>query len=351
MRVSVKVSFTKVADRGSERPRQAAGRQRAVSSMASGGVLARKLKRQGIARSPLPDSEFVGQAFARQIEKALRPLVKAPVGAMVIDNRTVKVAEALQSVPVPAMLCLVSMEGSKGQGLLMLDGDLAYHLVDLMLGGDAGVAPVPIARTFTAIDMALCALAQTAVLGAIGEALAAAFGRPLDAPFQSAGQMQDIGQVRLAAPHVDVLVYSVALDIGSAARSGMLNLLLPLGMLDVVCAAMQVKGDEGPGDEAMDLWRVQMRRAATLAPVVLDAVLHTQRMSVDAALALKVGDVIEVPAGAVSEISLLVDQRGGRRAQLGTSRLGTYRGAKVVKLDGPLDPRVAEHVRRALRRS
>lgn len=320
-------------------------------SMASGGVLARKLKQQGIARSPLPDTEFVGQAFARQIEKALRPLVKAPVGAMVIDGRTVKVAEALQGVPVPAMLCLVGMDGAKGQGLLMLDGALAYHLVDLMLGGDANVAPVPIARTFTAIDMALCELVQTAVLGAIGEALAASFGRPLDAPFQIAGQMQDIGQVRLAAPHVDVLVYSVVLDIGSAARSGVINLMLPLGMLDVVCAAMQARADELPREEATDLWRVQMRRAATLAPAVLDAVLHTQRMSVDAALALRVGDVIEVPAGAVGEIRLTIGQRGGRKAQLATGKLGAFRGAKVVKLDGPLDPRVGEHVRRALRRS
>ena len=318
--------------------------------MASGGVLARKLKRQGIARSPLPDSEFVGQAFARQVEKALRPLVKAPVGAMVLDGRTVKVSEALQGVPVPAMLCLVGLDGAKGQGLLMLDGDLAYHLVDLMLGGDATLAPAPIARTFTAIDMALCQLAQAAVLGAMAEALAASFGRPLEAPFQIAGQMQDASQVRFAAPHVDVLVYSVALDIGSAARSGILNLMLPLGMLDVVCAAMQARADELPREEATDLWRVQMRRAATLAPVVLDAVLHVQRMSVDAALALRVGDLIEVPPGAVGEIRLLLDQRSGRRAQLATGRLGAYRGAKVVKLDAPLDPRVGEHVRRALRR-
>lgn len=318
--------------------------------MASGGVLARKLKQQGIARSPLPDSEFVGQAFARQVEKALRPLVKAPVGAMLLDGRTVKVSEALQGVPVPAMLCLVGLDGAKGQGLLMLDGELAYHLVDLMLGGDSAVAPVPIARSFTAIDMAVCELAQAAVLGAMAEALAAAFGRPLDAPFQIAGQMQDVSQVRLAAPHVDVLVYSVALDIGSAARAGILNLMLPLGMLDVVCAAMQARADELPREEATDLWRVQMRRAATLAPVALDAVLHVQRMSVDAALGLRVGDVIELPPGAVGEIRLLIDQRGGRRAQLATGRLGAYRGAKVVKLAAPLDPRVREHVRRALRR-
>lgn len=317
--------------------------------MASGGVLARKLRQQGIARSPLPDSEFVGQSFARHIEKGLRQLVKAPVGALVLEARTVKVGEALQGVPVPAMLCLVGMEGTKNQGLLMIDGDLSYHLIDLMLGGDASAAPIPITRTFTAIDMALCQLAQTAILAAIGEALAASFGRPLDAPFEIAGQMQDISQVRFAAPHVDVLVYNVALDIGAAARSGILNLMLPLGMLDMVCAAMQASDERLPREEATDLWRVHMRRAATVAPVALDAVIHTQRMSVDAALALKVGDVIEMPQGAVGEIRLLIDQRGGKQTQLVTGRLGTYRGAKVVKLDSALDTRVGEHIRRALR--
>lgn len=317
--------------------------------MATTGVLARKLKQQGIARSPLPDSEFVGQAFARQLEKALRPLVKAPVGAMVLEGRTVKVAEALLAVPVPAMLCLVAVEGTKSQGLLLLDGDLTWHLTDLMLGGDAAAAPAPLARTFTAIDMALCELVQAAALGALGEALAASFGRPVEAPFQIAGQMQDISQVRFAAPHVDVLVYTLALDIGPAARSGTLTLMLPLGMLDMICAAMQARAEDRPREEATDLWRVQMRRAATFAPVVLDAVLHTHRMSVDAALALKVGDVIEVPAGAVGEIRLLVDQRGGRRAQIAAGKLGAYRGAKVVKLEVAVDPRVGEHVRRALR--
>jgi len=312
-------------------------------------VLVRKLRRGGIARSPLPDTEFVGQAFARQIEKAMRPLVKSPVSAMAIETRTVKVAEALQDVPVPAMLCLTGIDKAKSQGLLVIDTDLAYHLIDLMLGGDPALAPAPITRTFTAIDLALCHHAQEGILTAACEALGAAFGRPFGRQLTIAGQMQDITQVRFAPQHVDVLAFNVALDIGPAARSGKLHLFLPLAMLDVICAMMQDDQEVAVAEEEpTDLWHVQMRRAAAIAPVAVQAVLHRQRMSIEAAMALAPGDVIEVPAAAPSEIQLTIAQPGGARAVLAVGRLGAYRGGKVVKLETAVDRRVQDQIRRIL---
>ena len=313
-------------------------------------ALARKLKQRGTARSPLPDSEFVGQALARQIEKGLKPLVKSPISALLLDQQIVKVSKALEDVSVPAMLCLVGIERSKSQGLLMLDADLAYHVIDLMLGGDAAAAPPPITRTFTAIDMALCDLVQATVLAGVGEAIAAAFGRPFAGELASVGQMQDITQVRFTAPHMDALVYTIVLDIGPAARSGVLKLLLPLGLLDVVCATMRTQdGEQVPEEETFDLWRIQMRRAAAGAPVSLDAVLHSQKMPIDRALQLKVGDIVEVSDSAVGRISLRVTQRDGTRVELATGKLGSYRGAKVVKLHEDIDERARRHVAKALR--
>lgn len=313
-------------------------------------TLARKLKRQGTARSPLPDSEFVGQALARQIEKGLKPLVKAPVSALLLSQEIVKVSKALEDVSVPAMLCLVGIERAKLQGLLMLDADLAYHVIDLMLGGDAAVAPPPITRTFTAIDMSLCGLAQSTILAGVGEAIAAAFDRPFAGELAIAGQMQDITQVRFTAPHVDALVYTIVLDIGPAARSGVVKLFLPLGLLDVVCATMRTEtGERPPEEETFDLWAIQMRRAAAVAPVTFDAVLHAQKMPLDRAMQLAVGDVVEIPDTAVGRISLRVTQRDGTRIELATGKLGSYRGAKVVKLHESIDDRARRHVARALR--
>jgi len=314
----------------------------------AGNVLQRKLTRAGIARSPLPDTDFVGQTFARQIEKGLRPLVKTTIGATLVEARVAKVSEAIQGVSVPAMLGVVEIDGSKAQGLVILESDLAFHLTDLMLGGDPSAAAAPVARSFTPIDHALCRLAEDVALTALAEALGAAFGRPLLGRFAVVSQQQDVTQVRFAPLHGDVLVYNLSLDMGPAARTGALRLFLPLALLDVICARLADKAAAAPVEEANDLWRAQMRRAAAAAPVPVNAVLHSRRMAVDALMALRPGDMLYVPASAPQEIRLVITLRGGRRAVLAAGALGAQGDQKAVRLDAALDPALREELRRAL---
>lgn len=316
---------------------------------AADSVLARKLRRGGVARSPLPESDFVGQIFARQIEKALRGLVKTTVSAMILDSRVVKISEALQNVSVPAMLGLVEIESGKTQGLLSFDTEMAYHLIDLMLGGDPSLAPVSITRSFTDIDMALCRFPQDAVMAAFAEALGVTFGRPLTKKIGVVAQRQDITQVRFSADNVDVLIYSVTLDIGAAARQGHIQLLLPLAMLDIICTVMKDEDDVVELEEELpsDFWRARMRRAAATAPVVVDAVLHRKKMPISAVQALKAGMLLTIPSSAPNEVNLVIGQ-SGKQSLVALGQLGVFEGSKVVKLSTPIDDRINDQVRRVL---
>jgi len=308
-------------------------------------VLTRKLSRGGVARSPLPDPDFIGQTFARQVEKGLRPLVKTMVSAMVLDCKVVKVTEAVRDISVPTMLGLVEIDSAKVQGLLNIDTDFAYHLIDLMLGGDPAVAPVPIARSFTEIDMAVCGLSQEVLLNAFAEALATSFGRPLQKPLYVAAQRHDITQLRFAPDHADVLVYTLTLDIGPAARAGGLQLVLPLAMLDTLCAMLKDETVKVTKDEPKDLWKASMRHAAARSPVVLDAVLYRRRMAISELMRLRTGDVLAIPGSAVDEVQLMMAQPGGKRAKVAGGRLGAFQNAKVVKLAAGIDPRLREQIR------
>ncbi len=308
-------------------------------------ALQQKLSQGRVARSPLPDTEFIGQAFARHIEKALRPLLKTAISAVVLECKVVKVAEAVRDISVPTMLGIIEIDNAKAQGLLNIDTDFAFHLIDLMMGGDPATAPVAITRTFTEIDMALCGLVQGSLLNAVSEAFSVSFGRPLTTPFRIAGQRQDVTQVRFAAENVDLLVYNLALDIGPAARSGGMQLVLPLAMLDTVCAIMKDESSSVPTEEPYDLWKESMRYAVFRAPVALDAVLHQRGMAISELMALRVGDVLEIPASAVNGIQLLVAQQGGKRVAIAEGRLGGYLGSKVIKLSEDVDPRVREYLR------
>lgn len=125
-------------------------------------------------------------------------------------------------------------------------------------------------------------------------------------------------------------------------------LLMPLATLDVIQTSVQEVDADEARNRPDDLWRIQMRRAAAAAPIMMNAVLHRQQLTLAALEALRPGDVLDIPANAPGEIQLTIRQPGGKTATIATGRLGEYRGSKVVKLETPIDPRLCQHVRNAL---
>ena len=246
------------------------------------------------------------------------------------------------------MLGVITVEDSDTAGLLNVDTDLAHHLVDLMLGGDPAAAPIPTTRTFTSIDMAVCRQPLDALVGAFAETLGTTFGRPLTKQITIREQKQNISQMQFAPDYVDVLVLSIALDIGEAARTGNFDLMLPLAALDVIRASFAEKDDAAARERPDDLWKAQMRRAAARSNVSVDAVLHRQRMTLAAIEALRPGDVIEIPEEAPNAIQLTISQPGNQVARLAQGRLGAFHGDKVVKLEADVDPRVRAYLKRYL---
>ncbi|HRO10323.1 FliM/FliN family flagellar motor switch protein [Amaricoccus sp.] len=315
----------------------------------SGNVLSQKLRHGGLARSPLAETELLGESFARGVEDRLRLMVKTVVATAVDGVRIAKLADATAPFAGPAVLGLVDVEDADTPGLVAIEPDLAYHLVDLTLGGDPAQAPAPLARPFTAIDMALCRLHLDAILAAFAHAIGANLGHPLTKGLSIRDLRQTLSQLRLAPDYIDVMVFGMKLLLGEAGRHGRLALVLPLSALDVIRASVQARNVQAARDRPNDLWKTLMRRAAAAAPVPVDAVLHRQTLSLAALQGLSVGQVIEIPRQAVEEIRLAIPQPGGRTALLAQGRLGVYLDNKVIKLTTPPDRRVTAHIERALR--
>lgn len=318
---------------------------------ASANVLSRKLRHGGVARSPLAETDLLGETFARGVEDRIRLLVKTVIGTEVSAARVSKLSDATARMAGPAILGLVDVEDADTPGLIGLEGDLVYHLIDLTLGGDPAQAPAPVARPFTAIDTALCRLHVDAILTAFGQAIGANLGRPLTKGLRARELRQNLSQLRLAPDYIDVLVFRMELTLGEAGRRGSFVLVLPLSALDVIRAAIQARNVQAARDRPNDLWKALMRRAAANAPVPVDAVLYRTKLSLLALQQLHVGQVLEIPRRSIGEIKLSIPQPGGRSAVLAEGRLGAYQENKVVKLTSMPDPRVRAHIDRALRAS
>src|SRR5688572_15355476 len=228
---------------------------------ADANVLTRKLRHGGVARSPLADTELLGETFARGVEDRIRLMVKTLIGTAVGAARVSKLADATAAITGPAMLGLVDVEDADTPGLIALEFDLAYHLIDLTLGGDPAQAPEPVARPFTAVDMALCRLHLDAILAAFGHAIGANLGRPLTKGLAIRDLRQNLSQLRLAPDYIDVLVFGMDLTLGEAGRRGRFRLVLPLSALDVIRASIQARNAQAARDRPNDLWKTLMRRA------------------------------------------------------------------------------------------
>jgi flagellar motor switch protein FliM len=319
--------------------------------MPAANMLSKKLRQAGVARSPLPEGELIGETLARGVEDRLRPLVKTMLTAEVAPPRVTRLSDARQAMASPAQVALVDIEDAETPALMYIDSDLAYHLVDLTLGGDPSSAPAPAARSQTAIDTALGRLFLDAALQAFNLAIGAGLGRPLPKAMRLRDHRPNVPQQRLAPDYIDVLAIRVTVTLAEAGRRGVCEFIVPLSALDVIRASVEARASQAARERPNDLWKTLMRRAAAAAPVPVDAVLHRQSLSLAALQGLRIGQVIEIPRQSAEAIQLTIAQPGGRSALIATGRLGGFQDHKVVKLETPVDARLVQHVARALRPS
>lgn len=310
-------------------------------------VLAKKLRNRSVGRSPLPDLELIGENFGRILEDHFRPLLKTIVGALILECTITKLSEVQDAIPVPAMLGVIESDSSSRLALINLSADLVYHIVDMRMGGDATVAPITTTRSFTGIDVQLCMDVFVAVLTSFSRAVEESLGVPIDTHFRVAGHKQDINTVRIAPKTADVLLLSVSLDIGEAARSGDFDLIVPLSILDIFRAST-LRAEVSEQASPNDLWQKQMRASAAGATVPLHAILHREQIRLADVQSLAVGRILRMPRDALSRVDLVQGLGTAREAVVATGRLGAYEGNKVVKLGEDLPEEMSRSLRRTL---
>lgn len=310
-------------------------------------VLNRMLGGRRVGRSPLPDLELIGENFGRILEDNMRPILKTMVGALIMDSTVSKLSEVTENIPVPSMLGVVEAENTDRMALINLGADLVYHIVDMRMGGDAATAPPVTTRSFTAIDAQLCMDVFEAILASFERAVEESLGVPLNAGFRVQGYKQDINTVRIAPKSADVMLITVSLDIGEAARSGDFDLIVPLSILDVLRASF-LSQDATEFVAPNDLWLMQMRRCAAEAQVPLHAVIHRTELTLAEVEAMTPGQVIRVPWSAIGNVELVQAIGTEHESALAAGHLGMYDGTKVLKLVDPLPDSIREMLERVL---
>lgn len=249
--------------------------------------------------------QSIHDAFGRSAGHFLASKVRSAVHVDLASVEQTTLAEYLDGLPFPAVLFLSALEPLVGRAIVQVDMELAFLVVDRMLGGTGTLSTYE--RTSATVSEVEILLLEDLGNGLFSELCSA---------WEQVARLRSPGsEVALSATQVQGLLPSeVALVIRHEIRmlnvTGQLSVCLPASMLEPLTPRLNARllfanprADAG-NQAARDL-------AARLENVALTIRAELGRVSIRVAelLSLEVGDVIRLDTPADSALPVLIEDR------------------------------------------
>ena len=285
----------------------------------------------------LPMLEIVFDRLVRLMTTSLRNFTSDNVEVSLDNISSIRFGDYLNSIPLPAILAVFRAEELDNYGLLTVDSNLIYSIVDVLLGGRRGTAAMRIeGRPYTTIERVLV---QRMVEVVLHDAKAAF--EPLHPVSFTLDRLETNPRFAAIARPANAAIL-VKLRIDMEDRGGRVELLLPYATLEPIRKMLlqQFMGEKFGRDNiweshlATELWTTQME---------VRAVLDEQQTPLSKVLNLKVGDTLMLNATADS----LVELRAGQ-IPLTRGRMGRRNHHIAMRCEAPLDPAAKQAVQKRL---
>lgn len=253
----------------------------------NGNLIDEIIKMSDFSFERLPMLDIIGERLADSISVALPQLTGVLCEATLSQLDYVPMGQAIDALPMPAMMAICSSPGLDGEILLVMDAALLLTAMELMLGGvPKGQSPRETER-FTAIERGF------------GQRLAALVMHELQSNFGLAGDIEleleriatdpDSAAVTQPANLCVRLHFTVAL----AANTGVLEIILPYDALESVRPKLGKIHFGEPSDEASP-WREQLSGQIERATIELEAVLAEVQLSIQQIMNWRTGDTVNL---------------------------------------------------------
>ncbi len=273
----------------------------------------------------LPMLEIVFDRLVRLMTTSLRNFTSDNVEVSLDNISSIRFGDYLNSIPLPAILAVFRAEELDNYGLLTVDSNLIYSIVDVLLGGRRGSAAMRIeGRPYTTIERMLV---QRMVEVVLADAKAA-FEPLTPLNFKLDRLETNPRFAAIARPANAAILVKLRIDMED--RGGRIELLLPYSTLEPIRKMLlqQFMGEKFGRDNiweshlATELWTTQME---------VSAVLDEQQIDLKRVLNLQVGETLMLNATPDS----LVELRAGA-IPLTRARMGRRNQQIAVRVESPL---------------
>ena len=246
----------------------------------------------------LPMLDIIFDRMVRMTSTSLRNFTSDNIEVSIDNISSVRFGDYLNSIPLPAMLAVFRAEEWDNYGLMTIDSNLIYSVVDVLLGGRRGTAPMRIeGRPYTTIEQNLI----ERMIAVILKDLCASF-EPLSPVRFSFDRLETNPRfATIARPPNAAILIKFRVDMED--RGGRLEILFPYATLEPIRELLlqRFMGEKFGRDS---IWEGHLASELWSTKVPVTAILDEQTMSLRDVLNLKVGQTVKLQATPTSEVML-----------------------------------------------
>jgi flagellar motor switch protein FliM len=246
----------------------------------------------------LPMLEVVFDRLVRILTTSLRNFTSENVELTLESITSLRFGDYLHGVPLPVMIAVFRAVQWDNYGLLTVSRQLIYTVVEVLLGGRRGGAPVwPEGRAFTSIERALIERLIRLVLADMAIAFA-----PLSAiEFRYERLETNPRFAAIARPTNGAVLFKLRIEMDD--RGGPLEILIPYATLEPVRdLLLQMFMGEKFGRDS--IWETHLARQMLVTTVELEALLEQQTIPLGEVMALQVGTTLPLTAEPDTPVTL-----------------------------------------------
>ena len=270
-----------------------------------------------IVRGRMPTLEMINERFARQFRMALFNMLRRTPELSVLPITLQKFSEYVASLQMPSNLNLVRISPFAGVGLVTLEPQLLFAVVDSYFGGSGRHTKVE-GRDFTATEIQIVQMLLHQVFSGLKDAWSPVMG--IDMEFISSETNPTF--VNISSPTEIVVVSRFHVEFEG--NGGNVDVTMPYSMIDPI-KELLMAGIQSGGTERDKHWGQSLRNKLEDTEVDLLTVLCRAQVSLRDLIELRPGAVIPCDFDGSATVT-------GDGITLFKGDLGHQRGRQVVKV-------------------
>ncbi len=286
------------------------------------------------SKEQLRTLEIIHDNLGRLVNNFLSAYLRSFIDVAVLSTQSMVYAEFSNSVPTPAILFIVDFAPLEGQIMIEISSDVAFTIIEKLLGGAGKSTTLKENRELTEIEGLLVRNIVTKISGLMKEAWANIIElRPVLTGFETNAQFAQI-----VSPNDSIALVTYKIQIGDS--EGMINVAIPHYVIEPILGNLSSKlwFSGGAKKDKNDIEADTLISQLSDVVVPMRAIIGKSVVTVEEFVSLGLGDVLVLDSHRDKALEVYVKDELKFRAQPGVvSNKMAIKITEVIDTDGGLE--------------